>query len=1087
MGRILLVSFLFLTLAANAQRPLVGIKDGVWLFFQGNEVVSLPPSYYDVGNPDELDLAVFADDGKYGVVNVKGEVIVSPRYRKLEGLGFGKFGAVLSEGNEIVDLSDGTVKTAPCSSWEEIEENWIFIRLEKHKKLLNVASGQEWDLDSTYRITNYNFGYVKLGDSSRSYLYNSLGEEVRLEGGYSSFNDRYLRLKSNEQDRIVLANNQFDLPEGVTIFQDSEDYFQYSLPGKTVRLDFQGKVIWEVPYDKVWVGDAKTLIVSKDDRVGLMDLDGNLVCPLEYLNIFKFGGEFRGLTSSGVGVIDRTGKVVVPCKYRNVNKRGGMYEVQTSEGMFGVYSPKSKKMLLQPLFTRVAVSDDKVRGWLNNKLQIVLYDDNHQIVDQFTLSNAVSKYSLASGVKEIDSRLFSIGWFYEQKPVFDKEGFKVKDRLSWGIRNSQDSVIVEPKYGTPLFVPGMSFSLIPRGEAKIPRVDGGSSKVAAYTAIDVTNGRFMSGDQIISVDSSDVLTKNYMRFTSNKGSGYITPDNKINYTSYIDAEDVEFVRIAGSKLAMEGAEDSDPEGVRRYDYQIGYEEKQWVKFIDRRDEFNKIKFLEAEWNFLDENGQVIFDAPFDFAQNFHLGTAIVKQNGKWGVTSIDTMIIEPRYAKIERVAAFSDTIFKVKLDRPGTRFMDTLTNDLPLTVSRVLKSTNHFSIVQSGPLMQVLDNDYNILSPEGKSYRLLGDNAYYERDKKEYMVYSANGGHIVNTSAKPEQILLDEYVVFKKGSKYGLLDASGDTLLQPDYKSIEEQGRYILATGSSGGILITQDSRVLAETESGSVVADPISGNYAVTKGNATKVYTPQEKRIATFKGLYPDRFIGGVLMRTGRDSKLETVDKNAKQPELPGRIDAIDYYEGFGILVDSSSVLRYFDENWNVLNGGKNLERGKYLGEGVVKARSDSGVVLVSPDTVVYFERGTEFDRSFSDGTLLVKRLTRNWYLNADLEELFDRKFQEASPFEHGYAAVRETGGWTIIDKRGYQKSLNSYGKISVLGNNLFSTSKPAHFGLITQSGKTILPAEFERITILDKTLIQAVKEGEIYYFTQDGTPIEY
>ncbi len=1085
--RILLTGTLFcLATSLFAQQPLVGNKDGLWTIFQGANIVELPKTYIDVGNPDQHGISYFSENGQYGLINAKGEVLVKPNFRKIESLGSGYFGVVAPESNFILHHRDGSTMLDSCIRWEQVENAWVKVT-QKNKKtyLLNGESGKKWQLDSNNRLVQHAFDYVLLHTRTGTTLLDKVGREINLEGGFSTFGEDYLRIKSKEEDLLIFKCNSMKLPQNMRSLAFKDDIIEYSLENRTVHLTREGEVRLDVPYSKVEPGGIGRYIVSNDFKYGLIDSDGNELIPLKYSSLQRNGSNYFARTSQGLGVVSSSGREIVPCQYQTIYKSGAFYQVASKLNLVGLYSTKLNKLILNTSYERVAVSEDKIRAWLSDNLRILSYDKDHNITDDLTLNNTVSKFNRLTGGSEIDARLYGIGWFNEASPIFDEEGFRTGEILKWGLKDNSDSVITKPRFLEPIFVPQMNFSLIFSGRSEEFWYGSKLQLVHAYTPIDVTNGRFLDVGRIIALDTADIFSRNYIRYCSENGLGYITTDNKVHPLVYMDVKDHSIIRVASSKAtSYQAVEEDDPEGVYFYNSNLMDDTREPLTWLDGKEEVPKIKFLNSEWNFLDTNGTLLFDEPFEFVERFKMERSIVKRNGKWGVCSKDSVIIPTIYSSVKRVAELGDTVFQVQLSRTGTRFMDTLTNDLPIRIDKVLKNSPYFAIVQSDKMTKVINSDYEEISSTGKSLRLVDGDAYFEKRKKEFVVFDRNGFEIVTLKVKPRGVLFDHFILFEKGSNFGLTDQFGDTLLEPIYKSILARGAYIIATGNSANSLLNSDGEVVFEAEAGTILADSGTENFAHVEGAKVTVYDRNGNKLKKFKNIIPDFFENNVLIETGRQSRYVSLIELTDS--LPEKITEAIVMNGNGYLLVCSDESYYFDQSWKVLNDGLPFERAKYLGEGAISAKGDTSMILFSPFNREDFPRGTRFGQ-YNDGKLLVEGISKQWFVDQNFEMLFNRKFKFATEFIDGYAAVQEKNGWTIIDKNGYPKSLSSYQQIKALGNNIFSTPRCSMVGLISASGTQIVPPEFERITVLQNGVIQGVKDGTIFYFSENGTPIPY
>lgn len=1087
MRSLLLVLFLGLVISLYGQTPLVGNKDGRWIIFQGAHRVELPESYYDVGMLDQLGITHFAEKGKYGLLNTQGDVIVPAQYGRMESLGYGTFG-VLSEGsNYILRYDDGIVTMDSCLRWEKEDSHWIQVFCADGMKVVNLPSGKTWSLSSGIFLSDIQYGYAQLIENGSEILYDYKGDSIALGGGSVEFNLDYVRIRTKEYDRLVMEHKTFELPLGVLSLSITSEMIQFTMDKRTVYWDFHGNSILDVPYQSITMCRDGMYIVQNNFLKGIMSNNGEELCPLRYRELVSYGEYFVATDDNGTGLIRPDGTVLIPLKYNSVIRKGPFFEVRSNINRVGLYSISDRRMILEPVYNNISISRDRVRAWLGNKLRILTYDENTKITDDFTLTNTLSKFQALKNSKRVDTRLYSLGWFDESIPIVDNEGFTIGSKVKWGLKNDEDSVLIEPRFNAPLFVPEMKFSLIQIGFYSEYWGGVDLNNVKQYMAFDVNKARPMAVDPIISIDSTDGIVKDYVRYTSTNGMGYITKDNIIHPLTYMDIENESIIRVAKSKSnTFVGVENKSFEGVQLFYYGIGEEEKRYRNVEFKGKSYSKVVYPDAEWNFLAKNGELLFPEPFEYVAPFKYGTSIVKRNGVWGLCNKDSIILPIKYSEVKRLKEFDDTVFRVQLVPTGMRFMDTLSNPLEVSITRVSKSTPSFAIVQSGRKVLVLDNNYEVVSEEANSYRLLSDKAYYQRDRKEYHIYNEDGRRLMTTNTKPIDILHDQLVVFKDGSKYGLLDSYGDTLYDGRFKFIGEVGDYVLLDSGEEQILLDSDGNWLTAEKKDMILVDPITGNYAACNGQRAIIYSLKGDKITKVKAKTPTQFVNNALIRTGRESFVIPIDEAERT--FPSSFDEVILADGNGTILVVDDSMYYYDLNWEPFNNGNSFPRAKYLGNGILVSRNDSTNLLFSPQMIKHFSRNARFDKKgFCDGLVRVDEDGKSYFINRDMEDAFNREFDDASTFVNGYTAVKVTGGWTIMDKKGYQKSIGAFDKITPDGNNIFSTSKKPLYGLYTASGIEILPPEFEKISFPDEHVIQGIREGEIFYFTRSGEPLIY
>lgn len=1073
-------------LAGNvwSQQPLIGVKDGQWLILQGASVTPLPVGYYDVGDFDEEGLTYFAISGKYGVLNSKGKVIIPVKFSRIRSQGHGYFTTLTDDGALLMRVTEDSLYIDSCTNWRSENPSWLTITQKKGSFLLNLPSAKRWDLSSEFKVEQQGFGYYSIADTTDQVMYfDRNGVQLKSPQESVVFYPEYLRVKQNGVDRVISESGDYVLPEGVVKLTYTDAFLQYSTKSNTVRVDPLGNSIFDVPFEDLIPGGRDRFIVIRNFKYGLIDASGAVLIPPNYNFLSPYGGLYLADTEQGSGIVKDDGSVVVPCIFSSVRQRGALYEVEAESGLKGLYSSISKKYLLEPKFRKIAISETKVRGWLNDQMRLVTYDEMHNVTDQLTIENPVSKYGTAMPQTGFDRRLFSVGWFYEKTTVFDNEGFTAGDIVKWGVRDNNDSIVAAARYPLPTYIPEMGFSLIYQGNKEFDWMGLHLKDTRIFGGIELDRGRNM-GIQFISVDTLDGLSRDFVRFSSLEGLGYITKDNKVNKVFHIDHQDDMFVRFATSTVnEIVGCEDDVLEGIELSSYVWG-EKKGGRTWSVNGNKFKRVLLPEAEWNFLSPTGTVLFERSFEFAERFKHETAIVKSEGNWGVVTSDSLIIPAEYSRIDRISELGDTVFLVMKSQGGLRFLDRKSNEIPLNIKSVVKVTEHFSIVDHGGYQSVINDQYEVISSVGETFRAVSESHFYTRVDRANQIFDAKGKHFATIDAKPRGVLFDAFVLIGEGSSYGLVDVFGDTIVPLIFTEIQQSGQFIVASGRKGNWLLSNTCELILDAGAARILVDSVTNNYAICENAKVKVYNRDGDRIWKGNKCSPELFVGNCLiaLRNGTGSQ-SIVD-----PELvlPAYIKEVIPADEYGYLIETRQGFYFYDKNWVSHAAAAATERMEYLGSGVVSFKRDRTRALFSSNAgIKRFSGG--INGTFSDGLLLMHSERKSHFITLDFNEVFDMEYSEAKPFNDGYSAVKLARGWTIIDANGNNKSLDSYGEIEVHGNGLFSTSKSSIFGIFESDGTPLLPVEYERIKVLDNDIIQAVKDGEIYYFKRDGTPLEY
>lgn len=1072
-----------------SQQPLIGIKNGDWIIFKGSSQKKLPKSYYDVGNFDQQGFAYFAKNGKYGIIDADGKEVFPPNCVRMESFGWAMFGGIGENANFLIDLKNGLVVDT-CKRWDSLDEHWAYYFQNGEKKLLNYSSGRTIVMDSTTAVTKMSLGYVNVEYDGKEVLYDPKGSEVDLEGGYAILQDHYIRYKNKTSHTLILENSDsYELPLNTTDFKFDGNYFQYSQTNRTVRTDLFGEVLMDVPYGSIKDAGFNRFIFGDKGKSGIMDGFGNVLVPAEYLFINPTREGYFVTKVSGVGLLSKSGTLEVPCKFSSIKKQGDLYIVDSDAGLSGVYSAKAKSLIVPQKFKKITISNERIRGWFGETLQILFYNSDHGIDKKITLNNTVSRFAVASGSNDgYDPRLLTVGWYFEEKPKFDEEGFNIGTIKKWGIKDASDSVIAKPRYSTPKFIPSAGFSLIPMGQQKMEFMGSNLKNKKIFNAIDLNTGKIIPGD-FLDVDTTDALTREYLRFSSKQGFGYITKDNELHKVFHFDREKDTYLRFTTSQT-------------RDFDKLVGDDDRQAIKLSTfklndpdnpsyqswryNQEVYDHVLLKDAQWNFLRPTGEPMFSESFDFADRFYKHTAVVKKGGKWGVVNTDSLMIPAVYSSIERMKEFNDTVFMVRKAMGGARVLDQKANQLEHKITGVKKAMKEYAIVMAGKKELVLNSEHEIISSEGERFRALNDRYFLTRMRRKSYVYDSDGNLLASIGAKSRDVFFDQLILYRDGTRYGMTNDQGDTLIPNEYKSIAMHGDLLLAEGRDSRIY-NENGEEIFNFPTEKILIDSVTNRIAVCVGLKVTIYESDGTKLTKIKGIDPDVFVNGVLIDLGTKGIAMAVEEGIPAPQVG--IKSIESAGRSGFMLETRDGWMVVDRNWNFHDelGAKKFKRCKYLGEDVI--------YLVKPGNYFFSERYGKFSfegnpvKNFDSGFVLtlLKDEGKYVYLTPEGENYFEQKFSKATPFKDGFAAVKMRRGWTIIDANGRAKSLDSFGEIKVHGTGLFTTQSASLHGLIDHHGEVILDTQYERLEILHGDVIQAVKKGEFFYFELDGTPIEY
>lgn len=1072
------------------QTALIGNSNGQWRILKNNSEVLLPRTIHEVGNFDSKNLTFFGQNGNYGIMNDKGAVVHEPEFKSIKQLGSGVYYCLGKVENYIIDFSTTIKPTVVCLDVKYIQPNWYIIETKERRYLFNSVGKKEYYLNEGDQVISKEFNYVYLVKSNADrILINPNGELIELGESVPVFKKNYLLIRAASVKKVVYSDHEINLPVNSSNIIISENEIHYTVDGRTTLINpLDGRILFSAPFDEILLSEPGVYFVKKGWKTGVIKSDGSIICPPIYNFIINSKRYYSVNNDKGNGIVSKEGKVLVPCEYESVRMVQDFFITESPLRFQGLVSQKNNKVLLNCTYDRILIDGNKIRARFNDKMRMLEIDSSHNIISDVTLDNVLSLGPMGSGNKlaQIDNRLFSLGWFTEETAKFNEQGYNIGSITKWGLKGANDSILLQPRFSQPTYIPLATFSLM-RGP-KMKYSYGGVTELETNTVSFalLSSGRIVQNEPIICVDTMDCFSRYYSRFFGVSGFGIIRSDDKIVFADYIDGEDDEMVRFARfQEHDILPAKEMEPNAIRFPNLNLNDDPSNSIRYQINRKNYQFVKLENAKWNYFDSVGDELFSTPFEFAEPFFRKTAIVQKGGKWGVVRMDSVLIPCNYASVKRVSEFSDTVFIVCSVPNGIRYLDTLAHEMKKGITSFKSETGEIAQIRIGRGQKIIDKNYRVLSGEKNNQKLIGTNMFFTHDKKEFNLYSAAGHHEAAISVKPEEIFLEKYIVAKVKGRFGLIDFYGDTVVPFNYKSMSVMGSYIFAKDGFQNTLFDHNMKVLRECKTADILVDSASGNYAVLLNGKCKVYSAKDhSAIGKFSDFVPNYFVRDYLIQTKGTTRIKKI--TGEDIELPFEVVTIEFMDNHGYLMeDKNRVFHYYTSNWEEVKIAGDLKRARYVGNGYFTGTTKKGTLLYGNEKEIWFDAGTRVIDKFESGFLLIEEPLCIYFIDSIGQLAFNRKFDEATPFSGNYATVSELEGWSIIDISGQLKSFPSYGKIKPLGANVFSTQAQAKYGLFNSHGEEILPVAFQKINFLPGKIIQGIKDGELFYFDYAGKPL--
>ncbi|WP_161804611.1 WG repeat-containing protein [Lacinutrix himadriensis] len=292
----------------------------------------VPFGTYEIAKPFQNDLGIVYNNGKYGIINTLGEVVIPIKNDFIEHPSEYSNESELfaiRKGNNI-QLLDKTAK--PITDFDIKEYEWDSYKGEESYQryfVLTKSSGMTGTV-SDKGIREIPFEYEKIEPfDGRSVTY----------------------AKQNGKFGLIdyLGNVQYPFEFDEVISGRYSDYFIANKLGNYGMIDKNGNQIISFNYENItptFYGKSKSFIVQKNGLFGVIDLKENFIIPIEYEEIsnwVEYGPEEHFITKNGKkGLISRDGKLVIPPEYDEIFVDNSKLIKVEKNGLFGTVNWKNE-------------------------------------------------------------------------------------------------------------------------------------------------------------------------------------------------------------------------------------------------------------------------------------------------------------------------------------------------------------------------------------------------------------------------------------------------------------------------------------------------------------------------------------------------------------------------------------------------------------------------------------------------------------------------------------------------------------------------------------------------------------------------
>ncbi len=1001
-----------------------------WMVINLEEAVILEKGYERVQIWSKKYLG-YRQNGKWGVRAVNGDPVISPAYEDLTYLPSGYFQSVAGNKFGLLTEKGEMILPPEYDQIQPVGDSLFFCRQKHNWGAVNQEGS--WLIPVAYQQFNkISDHFYRLKKDKNTYAYAVATESLITGADYDDFypfskdkilckKDRLLGLLNESGDEILPAAYNEIQPFG-------EHAYRFRRGNGWGIISGAQEIILSAEFS--WIGrpNPNTALVRNGGNFGALDLNGNLIIPIEYDRIEWNGNQARAFKGETLKLydFDESGTEQTSNEFKKhfTITIGG----QRASRIIMPTLTEDPDFALENFEWFYSSADDK---WGLRKLS----DGSIQIEPSFHTIRVERRHNLTI-----------VGIENYNHYNFEKTHYRFD--MVYGIVNNEVGLLV-----TGVDMLDIRLSDFSEG-SRVARCVFSSGRHGLISNNPI--GLFVKKDYAYIGDFHDGVAR-----MSIKGrlSGKLKAgrDHLENLNDYLD------------KL-MSG------------NYMVDY------TLYDQEFETQAGLVCEGcEFGYVDTVGNVIVQPQFSVAENFVNEVGIVKKEQKWGmVDATGKMLIPCKFDRVDFLENTDNKIIRISNNSQRYGVIDTLGEVV------VDLKYDKIGIFKEGRLAVMRNGKWGFVDPSGHEiipcrYSKVNDFSNKLASVKlgrKWGFIDQQGKVVIDFKYRKVGNFSDglAWVATIKG--VGYIDLKGELAIPLNFSKaydFEQNVARVVVNGEWGLInkvgkyfLKPKYSKITKFSEHGTAVVRMGSSNFKYGLINRTgNILTNKKyKRIGIFsEGMAPVRHKGlygfinsrGKLVIEPRYSKISGFHNGRAMVQREGECGYVNKRGEEVIDLEYSKCLDFAEDRAVVYHG--------YRQGGIIDTM---GQYIVDPNVNRLLD--------FSNGHGLVRDQHYRFYYISEGSHQSDAYYQQAGEFRYGVAVVQKNDKWGIINQRGIEVIPPKYDKIEAFKDGYAIIRIKRFSGLTNLNGEIIIQPEYEYISYAGKGLFRIEQGDKIGYFSSEG-----
>jgi len=848
---ILFFGFIFCTLHLFAQKLLPIEQKNKWgmIDFEGNEVIK--PAYEQALNVNSQNQSIAILNGKYGVIDKKGNVLLSfqnqelmwlndtllaskkdslwgviklngkwiipAKYRDL-GMENG-FIKVFSKGSQGVFSLNGKMLIAPVLFKVEKQKHFFVVTDKRMKSGLFSLEGKE--------LVNISSDSINIQNDSLCFFKNKNGwswiSHKKVNKVFYKqikyLKENILAFKSKKTNLFALYDLRTDKVQTDSVFSNpilfDNEYIVCKNGKNTFLFDSQLKLIFQKEVMDIH-SLGKGLFANKnhDFKYDLYNLNTNYLLKLDANQIDRFVYACAAFKKDTLwGLINIHGKVLFEAKFSKIELGEGfakLYKGESHEMIFFDNQGNIKEEYANVHTLHIAKNKNLVTQKGNHHLQVGCFEMvshdfatiHDKAYDLYQLKEHCSKVSLSSNYKFFDIRLqdfaesnVALSWLENGVFTLCHKNGTIQSTINYNGIHYHIVGLSKFKNGFAVIsLSEMKTISFPNKQNNIGKLEQGID--FQYDNKNVTGLINIDGKFIIppTLKAISLIDNNLLVIENKEHQKYLadTLGNRIGnlFSSFVQFNHIDSLFVVGEQKKEVGILDKQGSIVANCNYD------------DVLLPYNQIYALKknAVWQLVNlENGKkTAFE--FDDVKNFSSDLIPVKKGKKWGYVN----------RNFEKVVDYQfDNVSEFFLQhaivvQKNEHFLMNKKGELKSKIecSEAMHFDHTFAWVKQNHLWGAIDTNARwIISPKYKKVSAFNQFglAEVENEAGQFLLINKAGNHVSMHTFDKIEPFKNAYAIVKQGLNYGLIDSLGGIVLHCVYKEVSNVSEgYTLVKDENG-------------------------------------------------------------------------------------------------------------------------------------------------------------------------------------------------------------------------------------------------------------------------------------------------